>query len=40
MKINYPNYSNISIIRSIEKKMMLREDDPPANQAEFYGHIW
>ena len=22
------------------KKMMLREDDLPANQAEFYAHIW
>ena len=22
------------------KKMMLREDDPSAKQAEFYAHIW
>ena len=27
-------------VRSISKKMMLREDDPPANQAEFYVNIW
>ena len=22
------------------RKMMLREDDPSAKQAEFYAHIW
>ena len=27
-------------IKSVRKKMMLIEDDPPANQAEFYDHIW
>ena len=27
-------------VRSIEKKMMLREDDPSAKKAEFYAHIW
>ena len=30
----------VHIIKSIDKKMMLIEDDPPANQAEFYAHIW
>ena len=27
-------------VKSIRKKMMLIEDNPPANQAEFYDHIW
>ena len=36
------HYLDFSVIkkRSIDKKMMLREDDPPANQAEFYAPIW
>ena len=28
------------VIKSIYKKMMLKEDDPLANQAELHAQIW
>ena len=40
IEVTWPWLEQNSIVKSIDKKMMLREDDPSANQAEFYAHIW
>ena len=32
--------SSIPTVKSIFKKMMLKEDDPLANQAELHAQIW
>ena len=37
--ISHRAYQPLSL-KSIRKKMMLREDDPPSNQAEIYAQIW